>query len=142
MKRSHGRIVTLAFGLTMSAVMILVFMSGRFWGLPLDYDRGEHMRLIELTLPPFAGTITVALYYATTSRRRVDGPLNPVFAILVVAPPLIFMALFAVLTGLFTYANSTSSQMTFTLDDYRGGVVVLLTLLTAVTSTLSLELFR
>lgn len=143
MYRSHGQVTTLALGLVSITVIMLVFMTGRFWGLPLDYDRQEHLRLIELTFPPFFAILAMAVYSATSSKTRSNRKLSALYATLILVPPVLFLGMFLFLTYVFTYSNSAAGVgEIFSLDEYRTWVMILLSFIACTTSALCLDLFK
>lgn len=50
--------------ITIFAVLI-AFLTGPLWGLRLDYEKGQHLQLIQISLPTFLSYLASAVAYAT-----------------------------------------------------------------------------
>jgi hypothetical protein len=58
------RLFIVYFSLIMLGAVILAFWLGPEWGLRLDYEKGQHLQIIEIVAPVFVAYLSSAVTYA------------------------------------------------------------------------------
>jgi hypothetical protein len=127
-----ARLTLTAFSLILLLIAILIFVTGRVWSFPLDYDGQEEIPLIQLTIPPFVAILaSTAAFIASPTDIEVRDDLRSLLALLVWGMIGIFAVGFLACTWLFYVCNQPGSQINFTLAQYRGWLTILLSIFTA-----------
>lgn len=117
----------------------LLCLTGRYWGFPLDYGRGEDMDLFLLCLPPISAVLGSAAYgLATRSTKKRRRVIARGTAVLLASPIFVFILAFALLAICLHISNLPNSTTYFSGGDFKAWVALLASgLICAMTYVLS-----
>lgn len=133
-----------SFALAAISIVAVVFITGRLWHFPLDYGAQEEIPLVQLLVPSFFAIIGSAANYLRAPENISETKLEnrALFSALVIAPGLLFILLFLLLTSVFHLANQPGSNSTFPLDAYRLWITILLSLISVSVPVISASIFK
>lgn len=125
-------------------ITILLFVSGPLWDLRLDYEKGQQMQLIQMTTPLFVSYLSAAVAYAISGKETPEptGERGKILRVMVIGAFLIFIVGAAVGTTMYYIsANGTLKSGRLEFDRYSALMTLLLSILGATTSAISMYVF-
>lgn len=124
-------------------IVISVFITGKLWGLPLDYDKGEHIQIIQIAIPPFLTYLSSAVAYATAGNVFPEprGERGHILRAITVGGTSIFAVGFIMATVVFYTSGRGISTNGLSYEQYSNVVTILLAILGATTSAVTAFIF-
>ncbi len=124
--------------------MIVAILSGPFWGLRLDYEKGQQLQLIQIAIPTFLSYLTSAVAYASVGNvfSEPKGERGRILRIISIGGILIFIAGFLLSTAL--YYVSANGELHFgqlSFEQYTNLITLLLGVLGVTTSAVTTFIF-
>ena len=103
--------------------VIVAFVSGPLWGLPLDYEKGQHLQLIQIAIPPFVAYLTAAIAYAKSRNSFPEprGERGRILRIVCLGGIVIFALGFAIATYVFYETGNASGCQRIQRDTLNSG---------------------
>lgn len=143
MTAKSAQLVLVSFALFALVLVLLVFVTGRLWGFPLDYTLQEEVPLVQLLAPPLFGVLGgAANYLAAPATVTIDRRHRPLMTLMILAPTLIFLFLFITVTAVFHFSNVSDSGTSFSIEAYRFWLTTILSFFTLTIPVISATLFK
>lgn len=124
-------------------VILTTFLTGPFWGLPLDYEKGQHLQLIQIVLPPFIAYLTAAVAFAKAgvSFAEPKGERGQMLRALCLGGLVVFAMCFALATYVFYATGRGLLASGLSYGQYSAIITLILAVLGATTSAVSAIVF-
>jgi hypothetical protein len=125
-------------------VAVIGFLTGPLWGLRLDYEKGQQIQLIQMTIPTFLSYVALAVVYATKGKSLPEprGQRQRILYVVTIGALIIFIAGMIASTALYYfYANGTFRASHFNFEKYTLMISLLLSVLAVTITTISTHLF-
>lgn len=125
-------------------VSVSIFISGPFWGLGLDYQKGEHVHLLQIIAPVFISYLSAAVVYATSSKkiREPRGEKGRILRVISIFSISLFLVGLFLSTVLFYYSSLGRLQgVALSFSQYTNIITLLLSLLAGTTTTVVTFIF-
>lgn len=123
--------------------ILATFLTGPFWGLPLDYEKGQHLQLVQIALPPFIAYLTAAVAFARAgiSLAEPKGERGRMLRLLCQGGLVVFVLGFALATCLFYATGRGLIVSGLNYGQYSTVITLILAVLGATTSAVSAIVF-
>jgi hypothetical protein len=131
-------------GLISVISIIVVFITGPVWGLRLDYERGQHIQLLQIATPTFLSYLSAAVAYASVGASFPEprGERGQILRTVAVGGAAIFGIGFIVCTTVYYLsARGQLPNSALKFDQYTNLVTMLLGVLGATTSAVATFVF-
>jgi hypothetical protein len=116
---------------------MLVYLSGPLWNLPLDYQKGQQLQLLQIAAPTFLSYLASAATYAISGQTfpEPEGERGAILRRIAAGGIALFLAGFVLATAVFFISGS--GRMAVEVIDFKtySNLITLLVGLLSVTTT-------